>query len=184
MPDFPTLDLKMLPVIYSGSGVGIGPELAAYNSAAPASATYPATNRVLGIPFILTEVVTVTKLAAYNGATANGNTDLGIYDENFTKIVAIGNTAQAGTSALQEFDITDTILGPGRYYFVLKSDSATPTSTFFRWSTPPVNALKLMGVWQNAGGAGSLAATYTPAVPASAYVPLVGMCIAPRTLLA
>jgi len=182
VPDFPTLDLKMLPVLYSGSGEAIGSELAAYNATAPASAAWPAANRVIGIPFTLTEPVTVTKLAAYNGATASGNTDLGIFDANFVKLVSIGDTAQAGTNALQEFNITDTLLCPGRYYFAMKNSSAT--STFFRWSTPPVNALKLMGVWQNTGAAGSLAASYTPAVPASAYVPLVGMCIAPRTLLA
>jgi hypothetical protein len=58
-----------------------------------------------------------------NGATASGNMDVGIYDYAGTRLVSSGSTAQSGTSAFQDFDITDTLLGPGIFYL------APPTTT-------------------------------------------------------
>jgi hypothetical protein len=67
-------------------------------------------------------------------------------------------TAQAGTSAIQLFNITDTTLQPGTYFMAL---SASSTSTTFSgssaWTTPQQ---KLLGIYEQAS-AGTLPATAT-----------------------
>lgn len=157
--------------------------IAAWSSAAPASATWPAANRIIFVPFELSHEVVVTKLCVYNGATAGANTfDVGIYTKDVVRIVAAGSTSGGSTSALQEIDITDTILAPGQYYMGMVCSNTTRTA--FRVTTPPVNALKLMGIAQVADGVPMGAGPLTLAVPASAYIPLMGFVCYPRTLLA
>ena len=119
--------MKDLGVIHPWSleslGAGLMTDMKSITSAA--SATYVAANRAHYIPFVVSEPITVVQLFAYNGATASGNIDMGIYDAKGTKLVSIGSTAQAGTNALQTFDITDTVLGSGRFYLAVAMDNAT-----------------------------------------------------------
>src|ERR1044072_5106370 len=99
---------------------------------APSSAVFPAANRALYVPFRLSDPITVVKMFVLNGATVSGNIDVGIYDAVGTRLVSKGSTAQAGTSAIQEFDITDTRLGPGLFYMAVAMDNGT--ATLFRKS--------------------------------------------------
>lgn len=101
---------------------GYGLSLANFTSSA-----WTASNRAVYMPFWLNRPETFVKLFCMNGATASGNVDMGIYDYAGTRIVSIGTTAQSGTNALQEFDITDTQIGPGKFYLALAMDNTTGT---------------------------------------------------------
>ena len=79
-------------------------------------------------PFTVYEPVIAVKMTLFNGATAAGSIDIGIYDSSGHKLVSSGNTLQVGTNALQEFDITDTILYPGGYYMAVKTTDGTSTA--------------------------------------------------------
>lgn len=135
------------------------------------SAAWPGANRALFVPFVLTKPVIIVKAFCYNGTVANTNMDIGIYDFHGTKLVSSGSVAQAGTSVLQEFDLTDTKLGPGKFYMALAIESVTGTT--FRVN-PTTLELGSFGVWQMAA-AFPLPATAVFAEPASAYLPFIGI---------
>lgn len=155
---------------------------------AASSGSWFTNNGVLFFPFEVTEPVVVTKLAWYNGSTASGNVDAGIYTMDGSKIVGLNEVAQSGTSALQEGNITDTLLTEGWYLFALKLSLATGTvfgPALFGWEDEWAG----MGCFAAAGAGGNLAATYTltkdiASVGTVANMPFVAMCFAPRTLLA
>ena len=113
--------------VHPWSMLSLGEELAVNHLVAAASAVWPSANRALYIPFWLPTPITAVQMFSYNGATASGNIDVGIYAEDGTRIVSAGSTAQAGTNALQAFDITDTLIGPGRYYLAIAMDNTTGT---------------------------------------------------------
>ena len=159
------------------SAQSIGVNLGALASAAPASAVWPAANRALYVPFTLDETVTVVKMFAYNGATAAGTTEISIYNAALSRQFAAGSAAQAGTNQIQEFDTADTSLAAGRYYMALMNTLGT--STFFRIA-PAVALLESLAVAQEATG-GTLPATATLALAASAYLPYFGLSL--RTLV-
>lgn len=89
--------------------------------------TWPTANKAVFVPFRIAEPLLVTKLFAWNGATASGNLDIGIYDENGVRLVSTGSTPQSGTNALQVIDVTDTWIGPGRFYLALALDGTSGT---------------------------------------------------------
>lgn len=132
---------------------------------------WPAANRIIYIPFQLEIPVTVFKISWINGATVNGNIDVGIYDESKAKVQALGATAQAGASAIQVGDITDTVLLPGQYWMAMSSTSSTGIvfSTGFS-----ARIAQSVGVQQEAG-AGSLPTNATFANPASAVFPFMSL---------
>lgn len=141
------------------------------------SAIWPAANRAIYVPILLDQTVLIKQMFTYNGTVAAGNIDIGIYDSTGasaspgTKLVSSGSTAQSGTSTLQTFDIADTTLTPGLYYFAMAMSDAA-TATIFRSS---VNLLVLSGagVGQQASAL-PLPSTATPASPGSSYVPVFG----------
>lgn len=136
--------------------------------AAPVSTTWPSNNQAVFVPFVIYNPFLVLKMATLNGTTANSNIDIGIYDDQKNRLVSMGSTAQAGTSAVQSFDITDTTLEPGVYYMALNF-SAT-TGTIFAWA-PAVGLCSAMGVLTQAVGAIALPDPAVFATPASAFVP-------------
>lgn len=150
--------------------LSVGQDIAANATTAAASGTYPSANRAILIPFDITEDITITQLWAYNGATASGNIDVGIYDDAFGRVVSSGTTAQAGTNVLQVFNITDTPLTAGQYYFAVAMDNTT--GTLFRQTVSAEN-MRTMGCFQMAS-AFVLPSTVTPAAVASAFMPRIG----------
>lgn len=169
MADFPGFT-----TIVPGMTIGSASYLSeTYNAALGTlgSGTWPAQNLALYIPFRVESPVTVVKITWTNGATVNGNLDVGIYDRYGNLLVNKGSTAQSGTSAIQTADITDTLLNPGNYFMALCSNSAT--ATFQRWSNPSAVYLRGCGVQQEDRGASAptLATTATFANPANAYLP-------------
>jgi hypothetical protein len=137
-----------------------------------ASAVYPAANRALYYPVLIDTPMTFTQMATYNGATAKGKIDVGIYDETFERLVNIGLTAQSGTSTLQLFNIADTTVNPGLFYFAITCTSAE--ATFLRGTVSGIRQ-QAGGVFQQAlGSEVELPKTATPAGGplSSSYIPL------------
>lgn len=145
--------------IHSFGGTDIG---------GPASAVYPLANLALYFPFVLAEPVLVKKVAWMNGTAVSGNVDVGVYDEVGTRLFSTGSTAQAGTSAKQEVDITDIYLTPGLYYLAIACDNTT--ATFLR-STQIQEVARILGCMEQTS-AFALPATATFAQMARAgYIP-------------
>ena len=92
-----------------------------------ASATWSTANLALFIPFIVSVPTTIVAGGPYNGATATGNFDVGVYDDQQNKLVSAGSTAQSGTTAWQVVSLTSTTLNPGLYYMALAFSSASST---------------------------------------------------------
>lgn len=163
------------------SANALGVEIAAGAMAAPASAAIGTIGLGRGYPFWLPEPLVVAKVWWYNGATANGNVDVGVYSEDGRLLLSAGLTAQGTVSVLQEVDTADTILGRGRFYMALSTSSAT--GTFFcvgASNATNLQLLKAAGCWQ-AASASALPATITFAALAVALVPVCG--ISGRTLV-
>lgn len=137
---------------------------------APASLAFPASNDALMVPFYLNNAVTIKRLWTANGGTASGNIDVGIYSRDSERIVSSGSTAQSGTNGLQFFDVTDFVLGPGKYYMAVAMDNTT--GTLFRTNTVVVRLL-MLGMAKQAS-AFPLPASITPAPLTAAYLPLIG----------
>lgn len=111
------------------------------------SAAFPAANAAIYVPFRINKPIVVASIEVLNGATVSGNVDVGIYNESGTRLVSSGSTAQSGTSVIQVFNITDTLLGPGLFYMALACSNTT--STFMR-NAAPVYVSRPIGMAQQA----------------------------------
>ncbi len=175
MSDFPIPVIEPLVTIHTYSQEAIGNSIAACAGTAftaTASAAYPTANLALFIPFKVFKRITAVQMFVYNGATVSGNIDVGIYDKNGVRLISAGSTAQAGTNALQAFNITDTPFGPGTFYLAVALDNTT--GTLFR-GTLVVNIQPgTLGMAQMAT-AFALPATATFAQIAGNYIPLIGL---------
>ena len=172
----PHAPLLSFPLITTASALSCG--LPDRQAAASASTAWGTANQARYVPFLIPAPFLVRKLLAYNGATAAGNTDMGIYTEGGSEVLGIAAAAQAGTSAWQEFDVTDTWLVPGLYYVGLLN--TTTTGTYF--TVPDVQVGRLAGVFSQAVGAATLPSpTATFAALDGVGIPIVGM--SSRTLI-
>lgn len=146
----------------------MGDAVAMSGNGMTASGAWPAANLAIYIPFVLSRPTVVRRIGWFNGATASGNVDAGIYDYAKARVVSTGSTAQAGVSAVQSVDIADTALAPGQYWMGLALSSAT--GTVFR--TAGTNMLWWAFGLQQQASALPLPATATFAIPANAFLPL------------
>ncbi len=145
-----------------------------------ASATaWPTANKGIFVPLRVSQTVTAVKMWVYNGGAVSGNLDMGIYDESYARLVSLGPTAQSGTNIIQEFDIADTVLSPGRYYMALVSSSAS-SQVMGRLAGIGSADWKALGLFEQAS-VGTLPATATPAVITANLLPLFGISL--RTLV-
>ena len=95
-----------------------------------ASIAWTANNLAYYYPFRLTTHETAYQLLFWVGATSSGNIDVGIYDDQYKRIVSAGTTAMSATvNTVQELNIADTALKPGNY-FLGASCSTTAGTTF------------------------------------------------------
>lgn len=103
------------------------------NTWAPSNVA-PTANRAYYIPFDICDEFTVTTMFWVNaGSVGAANVDVGIYDEDGTRLVSSGAIATAGANVVQVVDVADTILPAGTYYFAL-SKSATTTMMSALWT--------------------------------------------------
>lgn len=172
MPDFPIIRHTDRLILSTASPHSIGAALQAMGFAGVVG-TWPTANLAFYIPISVHSTLTVVKMFIENGGTASGNVDLGIYDAGGTRLVSTGSTAQSGTSAIQEFDITDTTLTPGLYYLAMAIDNTT--ATLQRWSVTTALA-KAIGVCTQAS-AFALPSSATFATPSSGNLPFIGATI-------
>ena len=135
-------------------------------SLASTGGTWPSNNRAIYQQFCIDLPCTIKKIGV-EVSTQSGNCDVGIYNENFTRLVSAGSTAVAA-AGIQIFDITDTVLTPGLYYAAM--NCSTTAAAFFR---SQLNSLvcRGMGVAMEDVGAVALPATATPVAMASSYLP-------------
>ena len=145
---------------------GVAVNIVAGGAAPTGSVAWPAANRAILIPFRLPRLATVYKATVGNGTTASGNFDVGVYDIAGNRLVSSGATSK-GASTETNVDLTDTLLGPGRYYMALSANGtqnySAHTGNLYMW--------KLCGVRQ-ASSAYVLPATVTFETIASAYLPV------------
>lgn len=143
---------------------------------APTSGTWSATNRIIYVPFFLSQGATVYRYFWLNGATVGTNNfQVGVYDHAFNAINRGTSTLSAGTANLCQFDnITDYYLSPGTYYMAMWGSGTT--ATVFR-----VDALSQvpLGIYYetNAGGLPTTGTPADPAVAVSAYCPIFGLAL-------
>jgi hypothetical protein len=113
-----------------------------------------------------------------NGTVVTGNIDVGIYDASGNRLVSAGSTVQAGTSAIQIFDITDTLLKPGLHYMAIALSNNT--GTLAGWSVGNAVDGRPFGLAQMAS-AFALPNPATLASYAQTFIPMVSMT--PRTAI-
>ena len=183
MSVWPITVVPPLPVIQTWSMEALGIELMTIQRdlSAIGSTTVPAANRAFYIPFMLAMPIVVTRLWWENGGTVSGNVDVGIYDSVGTRIVSTGATAGSGTIAIQSVDITDTLIGPGRFFLAISCSSATAT-LMATTDAPSLEALRSRGAF-NQETAHPLPATATFATVISSFIPVVGLLVYPRTVV-
>jgi len=170
MPDFADPGLLVYPAAWITS---VGPASGMWDwsiTARPGGATagaWPANNRAIYLPFFIERVVTAFKMSV-EVTTQSGNLDMGIYDENFARLVSLGSTAVAA-AGLQVGDIADTVLTPGLYYMAM--NCSTTAAAFSRQAPASVILETIAGGRTEDVGAVALPATATPVTPVSAYIP-------------
>lgn len=172
MSDFP--NTASLPVtVWTGSkySIGLGSRAALAGTGQFTSLAWGTANLAVHVPFYLPFRYPVRNLFVFNFATANGNTDIGIYNKDLVLIASSGATAQSGTSTMQFF-AKDIILEPGQYYMALSSSSTT--ATFACMQSGTATRHRYLGITQQ-GTAHPLPASATPASIASARVPAMGI---------
>lgn len=162
---------------------GVGVQLGAMAATAPASATEIGANGALFVPIVIPTACTAVKLWHMNGSSVTGNIDMGIYNEDGTKVVTNGAVAQSGTTTIQAFDIADTALAAGRYYLGVGVSSAS--ATHFGATISSASLMRALGVVQDSAGYSSgLVATATFAGPGASFTHVPWMGISLRTLVA
>lgn len=92
----------------------------AFSSAAVSSA-----NRAVFLPIRIAQPTLVKKLFWMNGGGVAGNADIGVYTLDGVRLSSAGTTAQSGTNAIQEVNVTDFVLGQGIYYLAFVASTTT-----------------------------------------------------------
>jgi hypothetical protein len=117
-----------MPCISTLSINSLGQARMSQSGATPASAAWPVANTAYFFPFTVADTVTFTRAHWYNGATAAGNVDCGIYSETGTRLASTGAIAQGTINVVQTTAFTASVsLTPGRYYMALSFSLATGT---------------------------------------------------------
>lgn len=146
---------------------------------APASATYPATNRAYYYPVVIPVACTMYRFFWLNGATAStNNIQIGIYNDNDAGTDGPGTAILRGTSTLAsganvcQFDnITDTPIDKGRYWLAIWGSGTT--TTVFR-AAASATLLRGWSGYLESSLTGGLPATATPAQNTTPYIPIFG----------
>lgn len=123
MGDFPIQVEGSLPTIHPGSDES-NADFKTYTSIGGYSGLSPASKASI-VPFTLEERSIIYQISWWNGPTASGNIDAGIYDRYGNKIITTGSTVQTGATTIQLVDITDTPLAPGYYFMAITIDNTT-----------------------------------------------------------
>lgn len=145
MAGFPTSAALEL---FAGGVVSTAGSISGLNQVVVSSQAWPSANLAIFVPVRIPYPVTVYKMVVGCGSGTGGNFDVGIYDSSGNKLVSSGATARPGASQEKVVDVTDTVIGPGLYYFALSADG---TNTFMMVnhtgaSPIPLQKTRLFGV--------------------------------------
>lgn len=181
MGDWPDTRLWPLPLITPWSEEAVGPTVTLGSaSATPTASGAVVANQAYYYPFRLDVGATARKMFVLIGAAPpGGNNDVGIYDDQFNRLVSSGAVAIGAASTLQEFDITDTELSPGFYWMAFSSSAAC---TVFRMSISDEGGSSMMLCYEQAS-AHVLPATATPIKSTAGSVIVIVMGISFDTLI-
>ncbi len=171
MGDWPQGQEFNRQVICSASLESIGPDVVGTGQGMTGLQAWPTANLAIFVPFLVFTPFLAKIIGVDNGATVSGNIDVGIYDGQQNRLVSTGSTAHAGTSTVQTFDITDTLLLPGIYYMAQAMDNTTGI-THGPASTVPIGGA--CGVLQMAS-AFPLPDPATFAAHAVAFIPILSV---------
>jgi hypothetical protein len=176
------LDAVYLPPVGRGGEViisTIGDQSIGYEVKALISATsgaaWPSANVGIFVPFTTPEPVTINKLWLGIATFAACNLDIGVFQEDGTRLVSMGTTALVNNS-FNSFDITDTTLPRGRFYIGLTVDTVTAAN--FRNNNPAVGICQALGVIRDTSCAPPMSTNANPATfvaTTHAYIPLMGL---------
>jgi hypothetical protein len=148
------------------------------------SATWPSGSLALFVPFHLQQHMYVAGVYWLNGATANGQVDFGIYDENGNRIYSTGPVLQSGTSALQLQMVAPAPpvhLWAGIYYMGIVASSSTATFRAASNSLSTGTMATVLGMAQ-AAAAYPLPATPTLISVGQDYIPGIGITSEPQQM--
>jgi len=135
------------------------------------STAWPIASGTICVPIEVLYPVTVAKMMVNNGSVPTGTMDVGIYDAGGARLVSAGSTPQVGASAIQIFDIADTLLLPGLYYLALAFNNSISTVAGFGGVLVDMSP---MGIYQQLS-AFPLPATLTFSALNGTFVPLISM---------
>jgi hypothetical protein len=173
MSDFPVIRNVDPVVISNATPQSVGEAWCSIGQSLSAAA-WPASNRAYYVPVSIFSTVTVVKMFVINGGTASGNIDVGIYDAGGARLVSIGSTAQSGTSAIQEFNITDTTLNPGLYYLACAMDNTTGTLEV--WN-PAAGIIHAFGICEQASAFALPSSATFGAITSTTRIPFIAATI-------
>jgi hypothetical protein len=144
----PVVPLRPGEQFLLSSGVeGRGIDAQNFGHAFNAGAAWSAANHAKYAPFLVQGTLLIVKLFT-SCSTSSGNLDVAILGSDGVKIVSSGSTPMGTANDLQEFDITDTVLAPGRYFFGMAVDNTSAFMVFA--STSNEAEINAMGVWEEA----------------------------------
>lgn len=164
-------------VFGSAVSVFVGPYSAEANgpwavASQPTSAVYPSANRAHYYPIVIPRACVIRRFWWLNGATVGtDNLQVGLYDNAFASVLLGASTLSAGTANQIQYDnVTDTAIGPGRYWIALWCSGTT--ATVFRSNN--TGGPRHTAIYDEDSLTGGLPATATPTSPAAVYLPVFG----------
>lgn len=98
--------------------------------------TWPTANMAIYQPVRVPCPVKVLKLFFACHSTGTGNVDMGVYDEKGNAVISATETTKLASMTEQVFDVTDTTIGPGRYYIALVCSNNTDTFYYTSYAAP------------------------------------------------
>lgn len=143
---------------------------------APASTTFPTANKVIYVPIVVPELITVNQMKCWNGAAVSGNIAMGVYDISGNRLINTGTTAHATVSDWQIINVTDTVLYPDLYFLALTCSNTT--SAFACWTVGNSGIAQVaesIGLRFETPGVFGLPTTATFSVAVNAIVPQFGI---------
>ena len=173
MSDFPGQGLIGASVINPfAPDQPIGGHQVCVGGSASAAAVWPSANRAIYVPFVVYDITTIVQMGFVVGVQS-GTMDVGLYTETYARLTSMGSAQSVPAAGVGLMNIPDTTLTPGLYYAgVVVSNT---TATFQRSNNYNVEYNHIFPVQQQALGSTVLVDPATPAIMASAYIPLITM---------
>lgn len=102
----------------------IGVQFVANSGSFSATTAWGSANRSMLVPFQLTDTFVSTTAFVVSGSTANGNWDIGIYDNTLNLLAHTGSVAQTSSPVWNTATLAYTLY-PGKYWLGFSSNSST-----------------------------------------------------------